>query len=118
MNDGAPSTPIHPAVYKIFLPEQFASFQSSGEFFGSPDDERDGYIHLSLASQVPGTIKKHFSKSGGLVIAELSSSALGPALRFEMSRERQLYPHYYGSLKIEAFLRCVPISDFEGGEEE
>ena len=59
MNDAA-----HPATaYKILTSDQWAQFQADGVFHGAPVDLADGYIHLSAAEQVQGTLDKHFARS-------------------------------------------------------
>lgn len=85
-------------VYKVFLPDQFERFCTNGHFSGSADDQRDGFVHLSFAHQVAKTIEKHFSNRQDLVVAEFQCSDLGAQLRFEPSRDGQLFPHLYGSL--------------------
>ncbi len=94
-------------VYKIFLSEQFAQFETDGEFLGSEDDLHDGFIHLSFAHQVAGTIEKHFQTCGDLVVAEFSALDLGPNLRAEVSRGDQMFPHLYGKLSFEHCRRRV-----------
>lgn len=87
------------AVFKIFTALEWATFERVGEFVGSVDDARDGFIHLSLQEQVHGTLAKHFIGQLDLVIAEIDSSDLGEALKFEPSLNGQLFPHLYRSLK-------------------
>jgi len=93
--------PIAPPtrVYKVFLPEQFEKFRDEGEFAGSADDQRDGYIHLSFRHQLEGTISKHFGGRADVIVAEFDSLHLGEALRVEVSRGQQLFPHLYGRLR-------------------
>jgi uncharacterized protein (DUF952 family) len=87
-----------PAIFKIFTGSQWDAFETSGVFAGSPDDLDDGFIHLSTAEQLEGTLARHFAGQSGLVIAEVDSSALGEALRWEESRGGALFPHHYGVL--------------------
>lgn len=87
------------AIFKIFRAEQWAHLQREGEFAGSADDMRDGYIHLSTAAQVAGTLAKHFAGVSGLVIAEVAVEE-DPALRWEVSRGGALFPHLYRPLRM------------------
>jgi uncharacterized protein (DUF952 family) len=95
----------HPATaFKILTADQWAAFQSAGIFAGAPVDLADGYIHLSAADQVQGTLDKHFAGQGGLVLAEVDLAALGDAVRWEVSRGGALFPHIYGPLPMAAVI--------------
>src|SRR5690606_27098222 len=98
-------------VYKVFLPEQFTHLQTYGSFDGSPDDLRDGFVHLSFAHQLHKTITKHFAHYSELVIAEFQVAALGAALRLEPSRDGQLFPHLHAPLLAEQLTRCVSLAE-------
>ena len=71
---------------------------------GSVDDIRDGYIHFSSASQLAETAKKHFFGQTGLFLIEVDADALGEALRWEPSRNDELFPHLYGELDLGAVI--------------
>jgi ornithine lipid ester-linked acyl 2-hydroxylase len=89
-------------AFKILTAEQWLCFQAEGEFNGAPVDLADGYIHLSAADQVQGTLDKHFAGQAGLVIAEIDLAMLGDAVRWEVSRGGALFPHVYGVLPMAA----------------
>lgn len=93
----------HPATaYKILTAGQWAHFRRHGVFHGAPVDLDDGYIHLSAADQLQGTLDKHFAGQSDLVIAEVDLAALGEAVKWEVSRGGALFPHIYGPLPMEA----------------
>mgnify|MGYP003391720112 FL=1 len=95
----------HPAIaYKILTADQWAQFQTEGVFLGAPVDLADGYIHLSAADQLQGTLDKHFAGQSGLVIAEVDLAALGETVKWEVSRGQALFPHIYGPLPMAAVL--------------
>ena len=73
-------------------------------FHGAPVDLADGYIHLSAADQLQGTLTKHFAGQSGLVIAEVDLAALGETVKWEVSRGNDLFPHIYGPLPMAAVL--------------
>jgi uncharacterized protein (DUF952 family) len=91
-------------AYKILTPAQWAQFQTDGIFHGAPVDLADGYIHLSAADQLQGTLDKHFVGQSGLVIAEVDLIMLGDSVKWEVSRGAALFPHIYGSLPMAALL--------------
>ncbi|MBI1186504.1 MAG: DUF952 domain-containing protein [Alphaproteobacteria bacterium] len=77
---------------------------------GSQDDGRDGFIHLSTAAQVEGTLARHFAGEQGLLLIAVDARALGAALRWEASRDGALFPHLYGPLPLSAVrsVRALP----------
>lgn len=93
-----------PTIYKICSASAWREAERQGAFRGSADDRRDGFIHFSTASQVPGTVAKHFAGQAGLFLIAVDSEALGDALRWEPSRGGDLFPHLYGELDIGAVL--------------
>lgn len=85
-------------VWKILRPQEWAE---AGETIPvSRDDARDGYVHLSSATQVAGTLARYFTDTDAIVLLGFESSALGPALRWEASTGGALYPHLYGQLRV------------------
>lgn len=95
----------HPATaFKIFTADQWAQFMADGVFVGAPVDLADGYIHLSAADQLQGTLDKHFAGQGGLIIAEVNLTMLGETVKWETSRGGALFPHIYGPLPMAAVL--------------
>jgi uncharacterized protein (DUF952 family) len=91
-------------VYKVLSAAAFAEAAREGYFTGSPDDNRDGFIHLSAAHQLEGTLAKHFAGQEGLVLLALDPDRLGPALKWEVSRGGELFPHLYAPLDLVALL--------------
>lgn len=87
------------AVFKIFRAPEWVGFRQSGVFAGSPDDNRDGFIHLSTEAQLGGTLSRHFSGETGLVVARLSLDD-DPSLRWELSRGGDVFPHLYRALVV------------------
>lgn len=87
-----------PTIYKICPASAWREAERQGAYRGSADDKRDGFIHFSTASQIPGTIAKHFAGQAGLFLIAVQSAALGDALKWEPSRGGELFPHLYGEL--------------------
>lgn len=96
-------------AYKVLTSDQFAHWQADGVFAGAPVDLADGFIHLSTAAQLPGTLDKHFARQTGLVIAEVDLATLGDAVRWEPSRGGALFPHVYGQLPLSALVKNWPV---------
>jgi uncharacterized protein (DUF952 family) len=87
-------------IYKICDASAWREAERQGAFHGSPDDLRDGFIHFSTAAQVGGTLRKHFAGRSGLFLIAVDADALGEALRWEPSRDDELFPHLYGALDL------------------
>lgn len=103
-------------IYKIATAAQWRDAVAAGVFAGAPVDLADGYIHFSAASQVPGTLARHFAGQANLLLITVDADALGAALRWEPSRGGQLFPHLYGVLPVAAALAVRPIAvDADGG---
>jgi len=90
------SGPAH--VFKVVARETWEEACRRGTFGGSDDDLRDGFIHLSAAHQLAGTLAKHFKGQTDLVLITLDADALGEKLKWEPSRGGDLFPHLYGVL--------------------
>jgi uncharacterized protein (DUF952 family) len=95
-------------AYKVLTGEEFVALRE-GAFAGAPVDVADGYIHLSAASQVTETVAKHFAGQSGLVVAAVDLAALGNAVRWEESRNKELFPHLYGRLTMDAVMAHCPL---------
>jgi uncharacterized protein (DUF952 family) len=96
-------------VYKVLSEAAFTAAAREGNFPGSADDLGDGFIHLSAAHQLEGTLAKHFAGQDGLVLLALDASRLGPTLKWEASRGGELFPHLYAPLDLAALLWAEPL---------
>lgn len=102
-------------IYKIMREADFVAAMREGRFRGSPDDLHDGFIHLSTADQVPGTLAAHFARQEDLVLLALDAERLGLKLTWEPSRGGALFPHLYAPLDLDTLLWVEPLSlDAEG----
>ena len=102
-------------VYKILTGLDLAQARRVGRYTGSADDLRDGFIHLSAAHQLKGTLAKHFAGQQGLFLLAVDVGKLGRDLRWEKSRGGALFPHLYAPLPLGAVFWAAPIGlDAEG----
>lgn len=102
-------------IFKIVAREAWAAACRDGNFKGSPDDERDGYIHLSAPAQVHGTAKKYFRGMENLLLVAFDEAAL-PGLVWEPARGGDLFPHLYAPLPTGAALWEKPLALAPDGE--
>jgi uncharacterized protein (DUF952 family)/phosphohistidine phosphatase SixA len=104
-----PGEPVAP-VYKILAADDWAQARAAGVFAGSPDDARDGFIHLSASAQVAETARRHFHGQEGLVLVAFDTLRLGAGLKWERSRGGALFPHLYGVLPADAAVSERPLT--------
>ena len=97
-------------IYKICPASAWREAERLGVFRGSPVDLRDGFIHLSTAAQVEETARKHFAGQTGLFLIAVDADALGDALRWERSRNDELFPHLYGELDLGAVITVMNLN--------
>jgi len=95
-------------AYKILTADQWAALEADA-FSGAPIDQADGFVHLSTAAQLAETLDLHFSGQSGLVIAAIDLILLGHAVRWEPSRQGQLFPHVYARLTLDAVIAWCPV---------
>jgi uncharacterized protein (DUF952 family) len=101
-------------VIKLLRAAEWAAFQGSGRFAGSPDDLRDGYIHLSPLSEVAATARKWFTNEPGLIALTLDADALGDALKWEPARGGVLFPHLYRALRLDEVVSADAVPPLPG----
>jgi uncharacterized protein (DUF952 family) len=95
-------------IFKICGEQEWRTAQSAGSYDGSAVDRRDGFIHFSTARQLAETAAKHFTGREDLILVGVDTAALGCALRYELSRGGELFPHLYATLDV-AHVRFVAL---------
>ena len=88
---------------------EWTAAQVAGCYEGSSQDKADGFIHFSTAAQIAGSAAKHRAGQGDLVLIEVDCACLGDSLRWEPSRDGQLFPHVYGGLNLACVRRVAPL---------
>lgn len=82
-------------IYKIFRAPEWEQFHAAGETAGAQIDLQDGFIHFSTAAQAPETARLHFADETDLILVAVDDATLGKALKWEKSRNDQLFPHLF-----------------------
>ena len=94
-------------IYKLCSAADWAACQREGRLPWAEVDRRDGYVHLSAAHQLAGTAAKHFRGREGLMLLEVDPQRLPEgALRWEVSRGGDRFPHLYADLAQGAVVRA------------
>jgi uncharacterized protein (DUF952 family) len=106
-------------LYKICPAARWSEARRSGHVPISPDDRRDGFVHLSAAHQVRGSLRRHFAAEADLVLLEIPESRI-PAgeLRWDPARSGELFPHLYGALGADLVARVIALPLGADGQHE
>lgn len=104
-------------IYKLLATTEWDDALAAGHFTGTALDHQDGYVHLSGRDQVVETARRHFAGATGLTLLTVDPERLGGRLRWEPSRDGQLFPHLYGPLPVTAVVAAdalpvdAPVAD-------
>lgn len=101
---------MNTVIYKVADADEWRAAREAGIYYGSADDKRDGYIHFSTATQLPGTLAKHFPGRGGLVLIAVDAGRLGAKLDWEPARDGELFPHLHDALATDAAVWFTPLT--------
>lgn len=93
-------------IYKILTLTQWDQFARSGSFGGSEHDQRDGFIHLCSGAQVRGTLDKHYKNIESVILVGFEEGPFGRALKWEISRGGEKFPHLYTDLSFSALVNA------------
>ena len=96
-------------IFKILPRELWSKADVAGVFHGASIDLQDGFIHLSAPHQVRETANKHFAGQTDLVLAAFEADKLGAALKWEVSRGGNRFPHLYAPLATASALWVRPL---------
>ncbi len=96
-------------IYKIFRSDEWAAFEANGETQGAPIDLQDGFIHFSTAQQAAETAAKHFAGIDGLILLACEGDNFGDKLKWEVSRNDDLFPHLFKILQMTDVLWSKPL---------
>ncbi|MBX6741517.1 MAG: DUF952 domain-containing protein [Acetobacteraceae bacterium] len=102
-------------VYKLVTVGEYEELRRMGEFRGSPADIKAGFIHMSSRTQLAVTVEKHFRDRADIVVAAIDLGKLGNVVRWEPSRNGELFPHLYGALPINAVMAVAVLERLPDG---
>ncbi|MEP3889275.1 MAG: DUF952 domain-containing protein [Hellea sp.] len=91
-----------PIIYKILRQPEWDALQQDGQFAGSVHDKRDGFIHMSTAAQLQGTLDKHYTDGDVVTLLAIRFADVAHAVKYEVSRGGAEFPHIYGLLPLSA----------------
>jgi uncharacterized protein (DUF952 family) len=91
-----------------------AHLATGGGAWSPPSLSTEGFIHMSTAAQLAGTLALHFQDVTAVTLLEVDAQALEDNLRWEASRDGQLFPHLYRSLRPVEVLRGWHLTPNQG----
>ncbi len=95
---------MHQRLFHLAQPLAFEMARESGATTWEPGSlTTEGFLHLSFAEQLRGTLTAHFATATELLLLEIDPERTADALRVELSRGDALFPHLYRAL---AFDEC------------
>jgi uncharacterized protein (DUF952 family) len=102
-------------IYKIVDTRSWQNAIAAGQFDGAAIDLQDGFIHFSAANQVAETLQKYFAGRSDLLLVCVDAQRLGDALKWEVSRGGDLFPHLYASLPMSAVIDQFDLPLLDNG---
>lgn len=105
-------------IYKILAPIQWAEMRINGALTPQGVDAADGYVHFSTAGQLIETLDKHYAGHGDLVLLAVASDDLGMALKWEVSRGGDKFPHLYDTLCMDDIRADFALNAARDGVED
>lgn len=87
---------------------QWEAAQQAGVYRGDTLDS-EGFIHNSTPSQVIAVANARFHGQPDLVLLDIDTERVRPAIRWEAADNGQVYPHIYGPLNVDAVRRVHPF---------
>ena len=82
------------------LNNEWDEFKKKKKFFGNKLDIQSGFIHLSTKSQIKNTIEKYYKNEDSIIIFKINVKDIAKNLKWEISRNNQLFPHLYGFINF------------------
>ena len=105
-------------IYKLAPAALWKEAEAAGIFSGAPIDVADGFIHFSTAAQTQETAAKHFRGEPELLLIAVDPEPLTDALRWEVSRGGQLFPHLYRPLPLDAVRSVAEVPRRADGDHD
>ena len=91
---------MHTQLYKVLTSQEWGSASQNGQICTQLDD-KDGFVHLSLARQLTMTMFLYFSQEERVVLLQINEADIKDGLKYEYSEKRNgQFAHFYGNLSI------------------
>ena len=95
-------------VYKILTKDEWRQGKASSKII-TKLDLKDGFVHLSTASQLNASLSLYFADESSVVLAQINLSKIKNNLKYEVSSNTNnrsgKFPHFYGILNTNMILK-------------
>jgi len=95
-------------IYKVLTLDGWEQAKTSGSIITEPD-KKDGFIHLSTATQLNATLSLYFAKEESVVLLQVDYLQIHNQLKFEKpiqpGNRSSSFPHYYGDLNTKVIAK-------------
>jgi uncharacterized protein (DUF952 family) len=102
-------------IYRLMDQQCWHDVQAHGQFTGSDDDKRDGFIHFSTAVTVRETARRYYAHCDDLLLLSVQAARLGDDLKWEPSRGGLLFPHLYAPLRADQVITATLLGRNDQG---
>jgi uncharacterized protein (DUF952 family) len=115
---------VNETAFRIVLRLEWEEAKATGAYAGSAIDTKDGFLHMSPAGEVRGTLNKYFRGAGEdvlVLVVDLTAIHEPLVVRWESveSRGGVSFPHLYGGpLPVTSVREVVALKRREGGDED
>lgn len=90
-------------LFHLVLPADWRAADPTAPW-APPSLASEGFLHLSFARQLQGTLEVHFATADEVWLLEVDPDAVAADLALEPSRGGQLFPHLHRALGREEVL--------------
>jgi uncharacterized protein (DUF952 family) len=97
-------------IYHLCPRSHWSTAQDNG-FYTASSLDSEGFIHCSFDHQLEGSLNLHFRGQRDLMVLKIDPTQLTADLRYEPSRQGELFPHLYGPLNLEAVVTATPLQN-------
>lgn len=88
-------------IFKVCHVGDWEKPEHAHAYQGSQKDSEDGFLHFSTAEQLPETLAKYYADAEKVWVIAVATTPLGTALKYEPSRNGEMFPHLYAPLSYE-----------------
>ena len=92
-------------------------WEAAGDIYaGSANDRADGFLHFSMAPQLPTTLRLYYAGQRDLLLISVDSDTVAADLKFEPAPSRgEDFPHLFAPL-LRSTAKWVRPIGFDGAE--
>ncbi|MEK9684751.1 MAG: DUF952 domain-containing protein [Rhodospirillaceae bacterium] len=96
-------------IYHMSTKEEWEIALATGVYHGSSQDREDGFIHFSTKDQIVDSAAKHRAGQTGIILIAADASMFNDGLKWETSRNGELFPHLYTDLDLDKVIAIYPL---------